>query len=166
MRSYEILRRWPGRVASALVVMLAGCAEESGPPRLPVSGKVTLDGKPLPSGTITFLPAGKGAAASVPITDGSFIVGRSEGPGPGTHKVEIVSVQETGKRIKSPDDPIASIEEVRNLIPARYNAGSQLQVEVKSEGENSFQFDLTSREDAPRGRRVAGPGTKSRRSFN
>ena len=44
-------------------------------------------------------------------------MGRSEGPGPGAYKVEIVSVQPTGKQVKSPDDPTATIEEVRNLIP-------------------------------------------------
>ena len=85
MRTDEIIRRWrPGRLAAALAVMLAsGCAGESGPPRLPVSGKVTLDGKPLPSGTITFLPTGKGEAASGPIADGSFAVEPVRGSGPG-----------------------------------------------------------------------------------
>ena len=51
----------PGNRAAKIAVLLlltAGC-QSSGPPREnnrgPVSGKVALDGKPLPGGSITFL---------------------------------------------------------------------------------------------------------------
>ncbi|MFO0891667.1 MAG: hypothetical protein U0790_21300 [Isosphaeraceae bacterium] len=169
MRYEEILRhrRRSRRLAAALAVALAsGCVGEEGPLRLPVTGRVTLDGTPLPSGTVTFHPGGKGPAASAGISEGSFAIGRSEGLAPGTYKVEIVSVQETGKRVTSPDDPTATIDEVRNLIPVRYNRESRIQAEVKPAGENSYQFDLSSREEGPRGRRVAGARANERRSFN
>jgi S1-C subfamily serine protease len=49
---HDIRREWTiGPLAAAVALMLApGCGGESGPPRLPVSGRVTLDGQPVPSG--------------------------------------------------------------------------------------------------------------------
>lgn len=53
--------------ALALVVLTAGCSS-NGPPLVPVSGKVTLDGKPLGGKTLKFLPEpgtpGQGAGAT------------------------------------------------------------------------------------------------------
>ena len=47
-----IRRDWKfGPLASAMALALTmgpGCGGESGPPRLPVSGRVTLDGQPQP----------------------------------------------------------------------------------------------------------------------
>lgn len=138
-----------------LAATVAGCgSEESGPPRLPVSGKVTLDGKPLEAGAITFIPAADGPATAATIAEGAFQVARAEGPSPGPYKVEIISVQSTGRQIPSPDDPSAQIEESLNIIPTHYNARTQLQVEVKPDAENAFEFDLSSREVKPKpGRR-------------
>lgn len=151
--------------AVALAVVLApGCGGEDGPPRFPITGQVTLDGKPLQTGTIAFHPGGEGNAASADVTDGTFAINRSNGLVAGKYKVEIVSVQGTGKQIKSPDDPTATIEETRNLIPERYSRESRIEAVVKPDAENSYQFDLTAKEDSPRGRRVAGAGSNARRS--
>lgn len=153
-----------GRLTAALALVLAaGCGGESGPARLPVSGRVTLDGQPLSTGAITFLPSGPGHAVGGRIEDGTFSLGRPEGPGPGSYKVEIVSVQPTGKQVTSPDDPTATIEEVRDVIPPRYNLATTLLVEVKPEETNIYQFDLVSRDDSPKGRRVAGSASRGRR---
>ncbi len=51
----------------------------------------------------------------------------------------------TGKRIKHPDLPSETIEEVRNIIPVTYNVQTQLAIEVTPDGANAFPFDLTSR---------------------
>ncbi|SRR5579883_447109 len=54
----------------AFVIPLAiGCGSGKGK----VTGNVTLDGQPLPAGTITFHP-GKGNSVSGPITDGQYSV--------------------------------------------------------------------------------------------
>ena len=168
MAIHDIIRRaWTfGPLAAGLLALTwswpPGCGGESGPPRLPVSGRVTLDGQPLSTGAVTLIPTGDGPAVGGTIEGGTFAVDRSEGPGPGTYKVEIISVQPTGKTITSPDDPTAKIDEVRNVIPVRYNVETRLEAEVKPDGENAFQFELSSREDSARGRRVAGRGSRSR----
>ena len=157
-----IRRAWPsGPLAAsvALTLMMSpGCGGESGPPRLPISGRVTLDGQPLSTGAVTLIPTGSGPAVGGTIEGGTFALGRSDGPGPGTYKVEIMSVQPTGKKVVSPDDPTVKIDEVRNVIPARYNLETRLEAEVKPDGQNAFQFELSSRED--RARRVAGRGSR------
>src|SRR5262249_49372612 len=56
--------------AFAFVISLAiGC----GPAKGKVSGSVTLDGQPLPAGTITFY-SGKGGSVAGEITDGEYSV--------------------------------------------------------------------------------------------
>src|SRR5690606_911968 len=50
-------------VPGFLSLLLAGCGGESGPPTASVKGKVSLDGKPLPIGTVMFRPE-KGPIAS------------------------------------------------------------------------------------------------------
>jgi hypothetical protein len=107
---------------------------------------VTLDGQPLTSGAITLLPAKAGPAAGGPVEDGRFSNGTADGPGAGPYRVEIVSVRPTGKRVKDPDGSPNPVEEVHNVIPTRYNTRTELQVEVKPDGDNAFKFDLSSRE--------------------
>jgi hypothetical protein len=149
-----------------MLLLAAGCGGEAGPPRRPVSGAITLDGKPLDAGTITFLPAEGGIPATAELLAGSFATDRTRGPTPGPYRVEIVSVRPTGKRIPHPDLPSETIEEVCNVIPQRYNVRSELQVEVKPEGENQFTFALSSSQERDRagGRRIAGSrGANGRR---
>jgi hypothetical protein len=65
-----------GRIAWGILltasVGMAGCGDKAKPVK--VNGTVTLDGKPLPGATITFLPAGEGgrSASGLSGTDGSF----------------------------------------------------------------------------------------------
>jgi hypothetical protein len=133
----------------ATLIALAGCGE-SGPARQPVSGSVTLDGRPLRAGSITFAPREGTTAATAEVRDGTFRIARSGGPAPGPYQVEVVAVEPTGKRIRHPDFPSETTEEVRNLIPPQYNAQTRLFVEVRPDSENSFRFDLSSRKVASR----------------
>ncbi|WP_250847133.1 hypothetical protein [Aquisphaera insulae] len=146
-----------GRLALALGAALAsglveGCGSEPGPHRRPVEGAVELDGKPLTTGTITFAPVNGGPGAFGEITDGTYRFGKSDGPAPGRHKVEIVSVQSSGRTIPSPDIPGETIEESRNIIPPDYNAHTTLEVDVKPDGDNSFRFELASISKATNGK--------------
>lgn len=140
-------------LALAITLVMAGCGHE-GPARQAVSGVITLDGKPLPSGTVTFAPLDGATAATAEIRDGAYQIARSEGPAPGRYQVEINAVKPTGKRIKHPDLPSETIEEVRNIIPVTYNVQTQLAIEVTPDGANAFPFDLASeRRVASRSRR-------------
>lgn len=141
---------WVGFGSLSLTLLATGCSEEQKTPQFPVSGNVTYDGKPLEKGSISFLPSAAGPAATAPIEEGTFSIDRSFGPGQGAYKVEIVSVQSTGKQVASPDDPSLTIEETRNIIPTRYNARSELMVQVQAGDDNSYKFDISSKEPKAR----------------
>jgi hypothetical protein len=134
-------------MAMAIAMALAGCGggASDGIPREPISGKVTLDGKALDTGLITFSPTEEGKpTAGTAVQDGSYRVSRSEGPSPGLHRVNIWSQKPTGKKKPNADEPGTFIEETRETIPARYNHNSELKAEVKPGAANQFNFDLTS----------------------
>lgn len=152
-RQGSSIRAWRPWLAAPALLLAAGCGGEQGPPRQPVSGAIKLDGKPLPSGSITFAPIEGGAAATGEVSDGQFQIGSSSGPPPGHYQVEILAVRPTGKRIPHPDLPSETIEEVRNIIPVRYNANTELKVEVKPTEANAFTFDLSSQKLASRTKR-------------
>lgn len=67
---------------TALLSPLAGCGGGGGGAALPVSGIVTLDGKPVPAARVTFYPEkgteGNGGAAETG-TDGKFVIADSKG---------------------------------------------------------------------------------------
>lgn len=146
-------RRLAGRpvtvavLAAALLAALVGCGA-SGPPRAAVKGRVTLDGQPLTEGSIHFVPVGqtKGPLAAARIVNGEYSLSRADGPVVGRVRVEIYSP--TGSEIPL-DDPLAfaaadASAVPQERLPARYNRASNQFVDVKSEGENIFDFQLTS----------------------
>ncbi len=150
-----------------LAAALMGCGGGEDDGRVAVSGVVTLDGRPLDKGHVTLRPLGSGPAVSGSVRDGEFNLPRSEGPTVGPHVVEVVAIRPTGRTIESPDQPGAKVEETVNIIPPRYNIQSDLRLEATPEGENTFHFDLSSREAATEGRRAArlGAGHRSGGSY-
>lgn len=88
------------RLLAVAVALLAttGCGDGR-PRRVPVAGKVLIDGKPLTQGAIRVLP-GNARQASSPIgPDGSFkLTTFTPGDGcvPGTHRVEIIASEIKG----------------------------------------------------------------------
>jgi hypothetical protein len=140
-----MIRRFkPSAVAGmALVGLVAGCGHrDANGPRRPVSGTVKLGGEPLKTGRIVFVPLEAGPAAQSEVAGGAYSIGRSEGPGPGPYRVEIYSIQPTGKKVRDPDSG-RLVDETRDLIPPGYNVQSKVHVEVKADGENTFAIDVT-----------------------
>jgi hypothetical protein len=78
-------------IASLVILALACCGCGSkGPERFHVSGKVTANGKPIPAGTITFEPQGKGLQGFATIKDGQYDTrqgGKGHSGGPTTARV-------------------------------------------------------------------------------
>ncbi|MFH5805677.1 hypothetical protein [Alienimonas sp. DA493] len=137
--------------AALAAVLAAGCGGSERPPQVAVRGTVTVDGAPLPAGTVTFVPVdgAPGPRASGAITAGEFALPAAAGPAPGVHRVEIVAAD--------PDRPAADAElspaELAQLrtarsprlkpLPAEYNARSTLRRELTADGENRLDFPLT-----------------------
>jgi hypothetical protein len=78
---------------AALALVLSGCSDGR-PTRVPVSGRVTIDGQPLTKGYIFLVPEGDRAAQGRIDTDGRFTLGTfddTDGAVVGKHRVAVIS---------------------------------------------------------------------------
>ncbi len=119
------------------LLAMAGCGQNH---KQALEGTVTLDGKPLVQGSITFTPAPgtPGTAAAGKIMQGRFSIASTEGVLPGTFRVEISAVRKTGKKLQG--EMGVEFDDLEHLIPPRYNRQSELSVEVQEGGPNCFEF--------------------------
>jgi hypothetical protein len=133
----------------ALGLSLAGCGGGSDNlPRKAVSGTITLDGAPLKAGSIAFDPESVPTApvsVGAPVTDGTYSIARGEGPTPGTYRVSVLAGG-AGNASASEEAPGATPKaRAKDPIPEKYNAKTELKAEVKADGPNTFNFDLSSK---------------------
>jgi len=150
MRAYLVNIRWLLLASIAAQVGLAGCGSDDGLSRYPISGTVKYDGKPLDKGMIQFFPTGTtgpAIAGGATIAGGEYAIPTAEGLVTGPYKVMISSVG--GKERAAPGESTAEGAmpglgplNAPELIPAKYNAKSELNITVKPEGPNVFDFDL------------------------
>ena len=105
-------------VALAALIFFAGCSGDSS-----VSGKVTLDGNPLTSGTVTFHPTGSGPVGIGSIgEDGRFVVavGTSKTLPPGEYIVTVVATEPLEKdKFDAKGAPMAP-KAPKRITPDRY----------------------------------------------
>jgi hypothetical protein len=124
---------------------ISGC--DSRPHRLPLQGRITVDGKPLVFGSILFVPEGAGPKAAATIRDGQYLVEQRRGPLSGRMIVEVRAPKlPTDKPLA--DDTEKLIYDTVNAaetLPPRYNRQSELRVTVTEAGPNEFDFDLQSK---------------------
>jgi len=128
---------------AGLLLLTAGCGDN----QVRIRGNVTLDGKPIDTGAISFIPddLSKGQTAGASITLGEFQVVGNNLPPPGLYRVEIRGQKKTGKQIPagSPSPPGTMLEETIEAVPAKYNHKSELKQELKT-GDNNINFELIS----------------------
>ena len=129
----------------ALVLPLAGCSGSSGPgyPHAKLQGAVLIDGAPVASGRVNFMPAAgtTGVPVSAEIVSGTYQA--SDVP-LGSNTVTFSLTKDTGKMIAEGDRQ--PYPEIVSIVPPQYAQGFQLNVT----GDNSAQdFALTTTE-APR----------------
>src|SRR5262245_36303787 len=81
---------------AVLLACVAGCAGGDSLPREEVNGTVTIDGKPLAKGLITFVPtsAEVSTQGGAPVLEGKFTIPRLQGLVPGKYKVVISSPED------------------------------------------------------------------------
>jgi hypothetical protein len=145
--------------AACCLVCLAtiGCGPK-GPELGSVTGKVTLDGKPVTNGLVTFMPAAGGRPATGKTnTSGQYELLGVDGKGAllGQHRVTVTTLQEVVAAAEmSSDSPEYAKQAVADPsdydsaavvepIPARYNTNTELTFEVKS-GSNVIDLELKS----------------------
>jgi hypothetical protein len=113
-----------------VILLIAGCSK-SGTEVAPVSGRVTVDGKPVEYLVVTFQSEGKSSGIGNTFKDGHYeliykrgVMGAAVGP----NRVTIALDTELAHR--------------PNMVPARYNTQTELKREVKAGESNVFDFDL------------------------
>ncbi len=127
-------------LACSLILLAAGCGGPKNVGR--VSGKVTLDGQPLPNALVVFGPKnGQTPSAGTTDADGKYTLVRTrtvEGAELGEHTVRITTYR--------PGDPDADPPEppAREKVPLRYNDQTELTAKVEA-GDNPIDFDLDSK---------------------
>ena len=126
-------------VLLALCLVCLGCAQ--GPATGTVVGDVTLDGRPLSKGHLEFTPIdGQGQTGGALIADGKF----SAKIPVAKMKVQIHATKVVGKR-KAYDTPESPWEEeVAEALPAKYNAKSELTLDVRR-GVQDVKYELKSK---------------------
>jgi hypothetical protein len=141
--------RWA--LAGALLVIAGGfgCSSGDNLDRQPISGTITLDGTPLATGTIRFDPASaeSGTQVAGSIQSGKYSIPRSEGPVPGSYKVQITSV-EAPKGFEPPAGKMPGeviMPKAKELVPDKYNIKSDLTATIKSGQSEAINFTLTSK---------------------
>ena len=131
----------------SLLLAMVGCG--GGIQRAAVEGKVSLNGKPIPNGSIFFRPAPgiKGTTAGGEIIDGHYKLSVAKGPVVGMNIVEFYSDFKTGRQVPLiPGKPKAgTMEEVLQVFPSQFNTQSTIQCEIKVD-DNVQDFDLRSKQ--------------------
>jgi hypothetical protein len=140
---------------SLLLLALLGCGGANQLETAPVSGRVTLDGKPLERGTVTFLPERGRVATGEIQTDGTFTLGtysERDGAIVGRHRVAVVVVDQAAAEALAAAAPASDTDIVEAdaplplATPAHYAdpGNSGLTFEVKAGESNEAVFELTS----------------------
>ena len=150
-------------LGTGLMTSTGGCGGGDSLPREPLSGTVTLDGKPVEKGTIRFMPTAQGNASTsteTVITSGNYEVPASTGLLPGPYQVSISAVEESkvqrprrrraGARAMTrwagpasrtqPADVRMREDDTRPIQPQEHPQGRSDQG-----GKNVFDFPLTSK---------------------
>jgi len=139
----------PGAVVLLVSLGLVGCSDQYAG-RQAVSGKVTLDGKPLKDGIVMFEGLeGQDTGGNATLKDGQYSIPREHGLKAGKYRVRITAGD--GKTAVNPVDPnsppgpggqggtnIVS----KDLVPASWNTQSKQEVTVKGDGPNTIDFDI------------------------
>jgi len=129
---------------ACLAGIMIGCsAGTSKNPQAYISGKVMLDGEPLPEGRVIFTTVKLGLNDVVPIRDGQF----SGRVALGERQVRISVI----KMMDPPPSTMPGVVETEKVptetLPARYNFETILSAIITADGPNEFVFNLVSGEE-------------------
>lgn len=144
-------------------VLLVGCGGGDIPKTVPVTGTVTLDGKPIEGATVNFISdEGSITASGKTDANGKFslqaIIGSQTATGTvvGSHGVAVVKTESSGQEVTDPkammaqmttNPAITSQFKQKYLIPEKYSnpLQSKLKFQVTDAGPNDFKIELASK---------------------
>jgi hypothetical protein len=148
------LSRLLGLCSPVLVVaIVAGCdgANTARGPRVAVQGAVTLDGKPLQAAVIAF-HCGQGeqeAAVTGIVQNGRYAIDADTGPWAGQVRVAFHPMSISEEQFDAAMEEAARQRRPPQLtvieIPPHYGSQPAWTVQLTADGDNRFDFDLTSR---------------------
>jgi hypothetical protein len=127
-------------IALGLALALAGCGDGKGS----VSGTVTLDGKPVADGAVTFVKTeGEQVREGAVIKAGAFVAKMP----PGKYRIELTGKKSAGTRVqKGFDGKDETIEMTEELFPERYNVKSELIRDIPAGG-STLELKLESKKN-------------------
>jgi hypothetical protein len=144
-----------GLLLCCALVLAVGC--NSGPKFAPVSGKVTMNGKPLAGAFVSFQPITTDGSAKAPApgssgktnANGEYTLKVStgeDGAWVGRHKVMIEAHSE---QVESDARPPRGGWPLVNKVPPQYNTESTVTFDVPPEGTNQANFEIQSAPPSP-----------------
>ena len=127
-------------VIVSLTVVVFGCSSGPGYPTAVVEGEVTVDGNPIPQGTMTFTPLEiAGTAVTAQINNGRY---KADDVPAGAVRVSFNCTRETGRMITDQESG-ETFPEVVHLVPPRFvSQGVEISV---AEEKDEHDFRLTTR---------------------
>ena len=128
------------------ILMALGC-QPSGPELATVTGKITLDGKPMYGVVVTFTAEGGSASYGVTDTQGVYTLMFTDtkaGAMVGTNQVTLESPRVSPSELEELKAQGQEIPAEVAPVPRKYSATGALTAEVES-GKNTIDFELTSK---------------------
>jgi hypothetical protein len=118
-----------------------GCGGGHASTRVAVHGRITVAGKPIEEGSITFFPidGNHGPTAGGVIKNGEYSIPARSGPVPGMNRVKIDGLHMTGRKVPAEGRPEVLVDEAVHVVPVRYQTGI-LRRDVKP-GELNFELE-------------------------
>jgi hypothetical protein len=134
-----MLTRFALALCAAIVLVGCGGTYEG---KVPVAGRITIKGQPVPEGTINFASANpvQSVFTGSLIKDGRYDIAAENGLPPGQYIVRISSA-EPGV-IASDPLPGETGPPMKDRVPPEYNANSKLTVNVEPGRKHTFDFDV------------------------
>ncbi len=128
---------------AVVLLVLCCCGCDSGPEIATVEGTVTMDGKPLSGASVLFINTTGRPAGATTDANGHYVLtftkGR-QGAMPGPNKIRISTIRDAG--VDETGKPIPAMKET---VPMRYNAKTELEFDVKAGEQNVADFKLESK---------------------
>lgn len=131
----------------AACITVTGCMGSDGPDIGQVEGTITFEGKPLAGASVLFQPVSGRPAMGRTNEQGHYelmYIRDTKGCKTGLNTVVIETLVEgdNEQALEGGDADSKPKQIDKEMLPAKYNSKSELEVEVKP-GKNVFDFDLT-----------------------